>query len=93
MAEGLLAEVEALRQSGYSWQLPAMSGLGYRQFEPYFNNEIPLEDAVAAMDLYRTVRRKWEKAVTYKINKTNEILLSNQEREQQQLDSSTDEST
>ena len=50
------------------------------------------EDALAAMDLYRSVRRKWEKAVAYKIKKTSEILLSNQQRAKQQLDSSTDES-
>jgi len=31
------------------------------------------EDAAAAMDLYRTVRRKWEKVMDYKINKTNQI--------------------
>ena len=27
------------------------------------------EDALAAMDLYRTVRRKWEKAMDYKLCK------------------------
>ena len=31
------------------------------------------EDAAAAMDLYRSVRRKWEKVMDYKIKKTNEI--------------------
>lgn len=31
------------------------------------------EDAAAAMDLYRLVRRKWEKVMDYKIKKTNEI--------------------
>lgn len=31
------------------------------------------EDAAAAMDLYRTVRRKWEKVMDYKIKKTEEI--------------------
>jgi len=31
------------------------------------------EDAAAAMDLYRMVRRKWEKVMDYKIRKTNEI--------------------
>jgi DNA polymerase III epsilon subunit-like protein len=33
------------------------------------------EDAWAAMDLYRTVRRKWEKAMDYKIKKTQEIQM------------------
>jgi len=31
------------------------------------------EDAAAAMDLYKTVRRKWEKVMDYKIKKTTEI--------------------
>ena len=31
------------------------------------------EDAVTALDLYRKARRKWEKAMEYKINKTKEI--------------------
>merc|ERR1719174_2280295 len=31
------------------------------------------EDAAAAMDLYRLVRRKWEKVMDYKINKTRHI--------------------
>jgi RNA exonuclease 4 len=38
----------------------------------------PYEDALAALDLYQTVRTKWERLVSYKINKTREI-------EQQQL--------
>jgi RNA exonuclease 4 len=32
------------------------------------------EDALAALDLYRLVGRKWEKIVEYKIKKTSEIL-------------------
>jgi tRNA dimethylallyltransferase len=34
MANGLLDEVRALVQRGYSWNLPAMSSLGYREFQP-----------------------------------------------------------
>lgn len=33
----------------------------------------PYEDAMAAMDLYKTVRNKWEKGMEYKIKKTAEI--------------------
>lgn len=33
----------------------------------------PYEDAMAAMDLYKTVRNKWEKVMDYKIKKTAEI--------------------
>ena len=31
------------------------------------------EDALAALDLYRSCRTKWEKAMEYKIQKTREI--------------------
>jgi DNA-binding transcriptional regulator GbsR (MarR family) len=31
------------------------------------------EDAKTALDLYKVVRSKWEKAMEYKINKTREI--------------------
>ncbi len=34
------------------------------------------EDAMAAMDLYRTVRRKWERVMDYKLQRTMEIETS-----------------
>lgn len=33
----------------------------------------PFEDSKTALDLYKLVRRKWEKAMDYKINRTKEI--------------------
>jgi RNA exonuclease 4 len=33
----------------------------------------PFEDALAALDLYRSVQRKWEKVIQYKVEKTNQI--------------------
>lgn len=41
----------------------------------------PYEDALAALDLYRTVRRKWEKAMDYKIQKTREIETQKEVRQ------------
>lgn len=41
----------------------------------------PFEDALAALDLYRSVRAKWENAMIYKIEKTNQI----QQKLQQQV--------
>jgi tRNA dimethylallyltransferase len=46
MANGLLAEVERLRERGYGRDLPAMSGLGYRQLGAYLDGEMSLEEAV-----------------------------------------------
>lgn len=36
VAAGLFEEVGRLRDQGYTWELPAMSGLGYIQLRPYF---------------------------------------------------------
>lgn len=46
MAQGLLEEVRGLIEEGYSPELVSMQGLGYKEFIPYFNGEISLEDAV-----------------------------------------------
>jgi len=47
MVSGLLQEVKRLVDDGYGWELPAMSGLGYLQFKPYFEGEADLKDVVA----------------------------------------------
>mmetsp|Transcript_5244 Transcript_5244/g.13203 ORF Transcript_5244/g.13203 Transcript_5244/m.13203 type:complete len:306 (-) Transcript_5244:86-1003(-) len=44
----------------------------------------PIEDAVTALDLYKLVRNKWEKAVAYKVNKTREIMEQQIAMDQQQ---------
>ena len=44
--KGLVAEVEALLQRGYSLSLPALSGVGYRQIGLYLKGELSLEEAI-----------------------------------------------
>jgi len=46
MQAGLLAEVQGLLERGYSWDLPAMSSLGYKEFRPYFEHNVPLDECV-----------------------------------------------
>lgn len=46
MAEGLLDEINQLRQDGYGPDLPPMSGLGYRQLQDYLDGDMSLEAAV-----------------------------------------------
>ena len=46
MKQGLLKEVEALAKQRYGWQLPSMNGIGYRQFKPYFDGEVTLDQAI-----------------------------------------------
>jgi tRNA dimethylallyltransferase len=47
IAAGLVAEVERLAAVGYDRDLPAMSGLGYRQIGAYLRGETSLADAIA----------------------------------------------
>ena len=46
---GLLDEVRALLDAGYTWDLPSMSGLGYAQWQPYFAGEKSLDETIAAI--------------------------------------------
>ncbi len=47
IADGLVEEVARLAAAGYAWDLPAMSGIGYRQIGAYLRGEISLDEAVA----------------------------------------------
>jgi tRNA dimethylallyltransferase len=55
MVAGLEDEVRRLVEAGYGWELPAMSGLGYVQFKPYFTGEATLEEVVE--EIKRATRR------------------------------------
>ncbi len=60
MANGLLDEVVGLLKQKYSWDLPSMSGIGYRQFRDYLVGEITLEQSVEHLkrDTRRFARRQ-----------------------------------
>ncbi|MBN1922525.1 MAG: tRNA (adenosine(37)-N6)-dimethylallyltransferase MiaA [Anaerolineae bacterium] len=61
LAAGLLAEVEHLLAAGYGWDLPAMSGLGYIQFRPYFEGRVTLAEVVPRiqLDTHDFIRRQY----------------------------------
>lgn len=46
---GLLAEVRGLLEKGYTWECPAMSGLGYGQWRAYLQGEVTLEETQTAI--------------------------------------------
>jgi tRNA dimethylallyltransferase len=48
-------EVRRLIDAGFGWDLPAMSGLGYVQFRPYFEGRASLEEVAA--EIKRATRR------------------------------------
>lgn len=58
---GLVEEVRKLGEQGYGYDLPAMSGLGYRQIGCYLRGEISLEEAVRLIkrDTRRFVRQQY----------------------------------
>ncbi|HID54202.1 MAG TPA: tRNA (adenosine(37)-N6)-dimethylallyltransferase MiaA, partial [Anaerolineae bacterium] len=60
MAAGLLDEVIRLRAAGYGCDLPAMSGLGYRQLWQYLDGELTLAEAVERIkfETHRFVRHQ-----------------------------------
>jgi tRNA dimethylallyltransferase len=47
LADGLVAEVARLLAAGYHLDLPAMSGIGYRQIGHYLQGRLSLDEAVA----------------------------------------------
>lgn len=49
-----------------------------REVQVYGRPHCPKEDAMAALDLYKLVQNKWEKAMEYKINKTKAIEAERQ---------------
>lgn len=46
LASGLIDEVRGLVARGYSWDLPALSAIGYRQIGQFLRGECTLEEAV-----------------------------------------------
>jgi tRNA dimethylallyltransferase len=51
LAAGLVAETERLVASGYTWDLPAMSSLGYREIGAYLRGETTLAAAIERFKL------------------------------------------
>ncbi len=61
MDEGFLMEVERLRRSGYGRELPALSGLGYRQLLAYLDGEYTLDEAIERImfETHRFARQQY----------------------------------
>jgi tRNA dimethylallyltransferase len=61
VSNGLLTEVRALLEAGYTWECPAMSGLGYIQWRPYLDGKITLAEVIAAIqhETHAFVRRQY----------------------------------
>lgn len=60
---GLIREIKQLLNKGYSWNLPSMNSLGYRQFKDYLNNKQTLEEATII--LKQDTRRYAKRQITW----------------------------
>jgi tRNA dimethylallyltransferase len=64
---GLPGEVQRLLAHGYDWSLPAMSAVGYAEFQPYFEGRYPelaeatLDEVIVEIesDLHRFIRHQY----------------------------------
>ena len=63
MEQGLLDEVKALLEKGYSPELPALQGLGYKQLLSFLSGTITLSEAVEAIK--RETRRFAKRQITW----------------------------
>ncbi len=63
MRTGLIDEIKQLLRRKYSWELPSMSGIGYRQFKDYFDGKYSLSDAIER--LKRDTRRYAKRQLTW----------------------------
>ena len=73
MNNGLEQEVRKLIEMGYSPDLVSMQGLGYKEFIPYFNGEISLEQVVD--DIKKYTRRFAKRQLTWFRGQTNGTWL------------------
>lgn len=44
--EGVEKEIKRLVEKGYSWSLPSMSALGYREWQAYFEGDVSKEEVI-----------------------------------------------
>lgn len=46
LKEGIINEIKTLLEKGYSWELPAISALGYRQWKGFFEGKVDFNKTV-----------------------------------------------
>ncbi|MFA6427153.1 MAG: tRNA (adenosine(37)-N6)-dimethylallyltransferase MiaA [Candidatus Magasanikbacteria bacterium] len=61
--EGLVEEVRNLLRQKYTWHLPSMSGIGYRQFKEHLENNGELDEAIE--NLKRDTRHYAKRQLTW----------------------------
>ncbi len=63
IAAGLVEEVRSLVEQGYSYDLPAMQSIGYREIGRYLQRQLTLDDAIASQQ--QATRRYARRQLTW----------------------------
>lgn len=81
---GLVEEVASLAKQKYGWQLPSMSGIGYKQIGAYLREEVDLKTAVAM--LKRDTRHYARRQITwFKRDQRIEWLLKSEKNRVEEM--------
>jgi RNA exonuclease 4 len=73
---------ERLSSSGDGGNGNGNGNQNYEGFQTPGQPHCPLEDAWAALDLYKSVQTKWERVIQYKVERTNQITKKQQQEQQ-----------
>lgn len=69
LSSGLIAELERVLELGYRWTDPGLNSLGYKEFRPYFEDGVSLEQcALLAAQHHRNYAKRqltWYRKVTF----------------------------
>lgn len=83
---GLVDEIKAVLNFGYTWEDPGFNSVGYKEFKPHINNEISLEDCVSlAQQHTRNYAKRqvtWYRKCNFNLSDAyKSIIISNVERQ------------
>ena len=81
LLEGLVAEVEKLKEKGCHRGMVSMQGLGYKEFFDYFDGEMSLEETVDKVK--RDTRRFAKRQLTWFRREKEVVWLNKKEYEQE----------
>ncbi len=85
--QGFIQEVEGLIKKGYGFNLPSMSGIGYRQIGQYLRGEMTLEKAIQKIktETHRFIRHQyaWFRLTDERIHWFDIATVKDQEIEKQ----------
>ena len=81
LKEGLLEEVQKLKDMGYHRGMVSMQGLGYKEFFDYFDGEMSLEETVDKVK--RDTRRFAKRQLTWFRREKEVVWLNKKEYEQE----------